>query len=48
MDTTDFQEICYKTLQFLQEFIDSVHLNLRVAAISETEFEAWHEITGHL
>ena len=40
MDTVDFTRICHETLQFLQEFIDSVHLNLTVAAINETEFEA--------
>lgn len=40
MDTVDFSGVCHETLQFLQEFIDSVHLNLTVTAISETEFEA--------
>jgi len=38
MDTRDFASVCRDTLQFLQEFIDSVSLNLTVARISEDEF----------
>lgn len=57
MDIVDFRKTCMQTLQFLQEFIDSIPLNLTVSAISETEFEGlardirsslnWRHYFGH-